>query len=101
MFKMLGFGDVSSLEWWTILLVGTAMALIIGWLLDIVADRVGFGIFGNALIAVLGTCVALVAYRNYVGDIGVNVLPMVMGAATLSVVIHFFVIFYLRRALKL
>jgi uncharacterized protein (DUF486 family) len=101
MFKMLGFGDVSSLEWWTIVLAGTAMALIIGWLLDMVADRIGFGIFGNALIAVLGICVALVAYRNYIGEIRIGVLPIVMGVATLSVVVHFLVIFYLRRALKL
>ncbi len=101
MFKMLGFGDVSSLESWTILLVATALALIIGWLLDLVADHMGFGILGNALIAVIGICVALVAYRTYVGEISVGVLPMVMGAATLSVLIHFLAFFYFRRALKL
>jgi ABC-type branched-subunit amino acid transport system permease subunit len=101
MMKMLGFGDINSLEWWTIVLSGTAIALIVGWLLDLVVGRTGFGILGNALIAVLGSCVALVAYRNYIGEVGVGVLPMVMGAVTVSVVAHFFLLFYLRRVLKL
>jgi hypothetical protein len=37
MLKMMGFGDVNSTEAWTIMLAAIALALIVGWLLDLVA----------------------------------------------------------------
>jgi hypothetical protein len=101
LFKMLGFGQVNSLEAWTIVLVAIALALIVGWVVDMIADRIGFGILGNALICVLGIAVALVAFRTYVGDVNVVRLPMVVGAATLSVVVHMYALIFVRRALKL
>jgi hypothetical protein len=101
LFKMLGFGDVNSLEAWTIVLAALAMALIIGWILDLVAARIGFGILGNAVVCLLGIGVALVTFRTYIGDVNLSRLPIVMGAATLSVVLHMFTLIFLRRALKL
>jgi hypothetical protein len=101
LFKMLGFGQLNGLEAWTIVLAAGALVLIIGWILDLVAERVGFGIFGNAAICLLGICVALVTFRTYVGDVNFARLPMVTGAATLSVVLHMFTLIFVRRALKL
>jgi hypothetical protein len=101
LFKMLGFGQVSEVEAWTIVLAAVALALIVGWILDLVAEHVGFGIFGNAAICLLGIGVALIVFRTYVGDVNLGRLPLVMGAATLSVVVHLFTLIFLRRALRL
>jgi uncharacterized membrane protein YeaQ/YmgE (transglycosylase-associated protein family) len=101
MFKMLGFGFVNDLEAWTIILVAIALSLIVGWVLDMVTERMGFGIFGNAAICLLGICVALVVFRTYIGEISVQRLPIVLAAATLSVLLHIFTMIFLRRALKL
>ncbi|MGL4240980.1 MAG: hypothetical protein ACRCTI_07700, partial [Beijerinckiaceae bacterium] len=90
MFKMLGFGDVTVFEAWTIALVAVALSLIVGWILDLVSEKVGFGIFGNAVVCLLAIMVSLVVFRTYIGDVSMARLPMAMGAATLSVLLHMF-----------
>jgi uncharacterized membrane protein YeaQ/YmgE (transglycosylase-associated protein family) len=101
MFKMLGFGDLSSAEAWTIGLAAVALAMIVGWLLDLIADHIGFGIFGNAVICLLGMAGGIWMFRNYVGEITMQRLPMIMGAAAGSVIVLMFAMIFLRRALKL
>lgn len=101
MFKMLGFGDVTSVEAWTIGLAAVALALIVGWLLDMITDRIGFGIFGNGAICLLGISAGLVFFRSYIGEVSVQRLPMIMGVAAVSVVLLMFVLIFLRRVLKL
>jgi uncharacterized membrane protein YeaQ/YmgE (transglycosylase-associated protein family) len=101
MFKLLGFGDLSSTEAWTVGLAAVALALIVGWLLDLIADHIGFGIFGNAVICLLGIAVGIWLFRTYVGEVSMQRLPMVMGVAAASVIVHMFVLIFLRRALKL
>lgn len=101
MFKMLGFGDLNSTEAWTVMLAAIALALLVGWLLDLVAAHIGFGILGNGFITLLGIAVGLVMYRNYMGEITLHNLTMVIAAATASVVLHLYVLIFLRRTLKL
>jgi uncharacterized membrane protein YeaQ/YmgE (transglycosylase-associated protein family) len=101
MWKMLGFGDLNSTESWTIMIAAVALALIVGWLLDMVADRVGFGIFGNGVICLLGIAVGLLLFQRYIGEINVQRLPSVIGVATASVVFHMFTLIFLRRTLRL
>jgi hypothetical protein len=101
MFKMLGFGDLNTLEVWTVALSGIALVMIVGWLVDMIAGRIGFGVFGNAIISLFGLVVALVLFRTYVGEVSLTRLPTVMGAATASIVFHIFTLIFLRRALRL
>jgi uncharacterized membrane protein YeaQ/YmgE (transglycosylase-associated protein family) len=101
MLKLLGFGDLNSTETWTIMLSAFALALIVGWLLDLVADRIGFGIFGNAAVCLLGIAVGLLVFQRYFGEMNVQRLPSVIGVATASVVVHIFTLIYLRRTLRL
>jgi uncharacterized membrane protein YeaQ/YmgE (transglycosylase-associated protein family) len=101
MFKMMGFGDVNSVEAWTIMLAAIALSLIVGWLLDMIAEHIGFGIFGNAAIALIGAAVGLIVFRNYVGEVSGGRLPIVIGFAMSSVVVHMFVLVMLRRMLRL
>ncbi len=101
MFKMLGFGDLSSLEIWTIMLVAIALSLIVGWVLDLVAEHIGFGIFGNAAICMLGLAMSLVTFRHYVGEPTVARLHMVLAFATVSVILHMMVLITARRLMKL
>jgi hypothetical protein len=101
MFKTLGFGDLSSIEIWTVSLVAVALSLIVGWVLDLIAEHIGFGIFGNALICMLALAMSLIAFRHYVGDPTVARLHMVMAFGTASVVLHMAVLITARRLLKL
>jgi hypothetical protein len=101
MFKMLGFGDINSTEAWTIMLAAVALALLVGWLTDMIASRMGFGIFGNALVCLLAIGVGLIVFRNYFGDVSVQRLPLAVGFGTASVIVHMFVLIFLRRTLRL
>jgi hypothetical protein len=101
MFKMLGFGDLNSLESWTVIFAAIALALIVGWLLDLVADQIGFGIFGNAFVCLLGIAVGLILFRHYLGEVSIARLPLAIGVCGASVIAHMFVLIFLRRTLKL
>jgi hypothetical protein len=101
MFKFLGFGQVTGLEAWTIVLVATALALIIGWVIDLVTEQTGFGVFGNSFVCLLGIMVALIVFQHYVGELSVARLPLVVAFASASVTVHMFMLIYVRRALKL
>jgi hypothetical protein len=101
MYKFLGFGDINSTEAWTITLAAIGLALIVGWLLDMIADRMGFGIFGNGFICLLGIAVGLVVFKTYIGEITVQRLPMIIAVGAASVVVHLFTLVFLRRTLKL
>jgi hypothetical protein len=101
MFKILGFGDVTWLEAWTISLAAVALSMIVGWVIDVVTDEVGFGVFGNTFICLVAIAVALVSYGAHIGELSVSALPLIMGAATASVVVHMFILIYLRRTFKL
>ncbi len=100
-FKMLGFGQVTDLEAWTLLLAATALSLIVGWVLDMIAEQLGFGIFGNAALCMLALSVSLLAFQHYVGELSLQRLPLIMAFATASVTIHMFGLIFLRRALRL
>jgi hypothetical protein len=101
MFKLLGFGDVNSTEAWTIMLAAIGLALVVGWLLDMIADRMGFGIIGNGVVCLLGIAVGLVVFKNYIGEISVQRLPTIIGFGAASVVVHMFTLIFLRRTLRL
>jgi uncharacterized membrane protein YeaQ/YmgE (transglycosylase-associated protein family) len=101
MLKMLGFGDLNSTEGWTILLAAMALAVIVGWLLDAITERIGFGIFGNAVVCLLGIAVGMLVFQRYFGEVSINKLPSIIGVATASVVVHMFTLIFLRRTLRL
>jgi hypothetical protein len=101
MFKMMGFGQITSLEAWTIALTAIAIALLVGWIIDLVSERIGFGVFGNAVVCLVALGVSLIAFRHYLGEISVARLPLVMGCATLSVMVHMCGLIYFRRVTRL
>ena len=66
-----------------------------------IMDRVGFGIFGNALVAMLGILVGLYAYSNHYGSMTSPNLQMVIGFVVASVMLHLVGLSALRRVLRL
>jgi hypothetical protein len=101
MLKMMGLGQITPLEAWTLGLSAVALALIVGWILDMTTDRIGFGVLGNAVICILGLSMSLIFFRHYIGEITVVRLPQIMAIGTLSVMVHMFGLIFIRRVLKL
>jgi hypothetical protein len=101
MFKILGFGDVTALEAWTIGLAALALSMIVGWVVDMLTEHVGFGVFGNAFVCLVAIGLGLLFYGVHIGELNLAGLPMIMGVTTASVVFHMILLVYLRRRLKL
>jgi hypothetical protein len=101
MLNMMGLGQITSLEAWTLFLAASAIALLTGWVIDMVAERTGFGVFINAVICIIALCVALVTFRRYIGEVSPERLPMIIGTATISVMVHMFGLIFIRRVLRL
>jgi uncharacterized membrane protein YeaQ/YmgE (transglycosylase-associated protein family) len=101
MFKILGFGDVTMLEAWTIMLAAVALSMIVGWVIDTIAEKVAFGVFGNAAVCIGALMVSLLIFRGHFGELSVTALPIIMGLATASVVFHIYSLIFLKRVLKL
>jgi hypothetical protein len=101
MFKILGFGDVTMLEAWTIALAAVALSMIVGWVIDTIAEKIAFGVFGNGLVCIGAIMVSLLIFRGHFGDLSLAALPVIMGLATASVVFHVYTLIFFKRVLKL
>lgn len=65
MLQSLGFGSVSTDVLWAALLCLMVLALVVGFVSDSILGAVGFGLFGNSLLAFAGSLAALVALVRY------------------------------------
>jgi uncharacterized membrane protein YeaQ/YmgE (transglycosylase-associated protein family) len=101
MWKLVGLSHLSDSELYLLLLVAVCCALAVGWIMDLIMDHVGFGIFGNAGVALLGMYVGLYLYNTYYGKLTSPDIFMVLSFTIASVMVHLVVLSVLRRVLRL
>lgn len=101
MLKLIGLAHLSDKELFLLALVATCACFAVGWIMDMIMDRVGFGIFGNAAVAMLGILVGLYAYSNHYGSMTSPNLQLVIGFIVASVMLHLVTLSILRRVLRL
>lgn len=101
MLKLIGLAHLSDRELFLLALVAICCSLAVGWIMDMILDRVGFGMLGNAAVAMLGIFVGLYAYSQHYGSMTSPNLQMVMGFLVASVMLHLVGLSVLRRMLRL
>jgi uncharacterized membrane protein YeaQ/YmgE (transglycosylase-associated protein family) len=101
MWKLLGLAHLSFNEQLLVLLVAICASLAVGWVMDLIMDRIGFGLFGNAIITFIGILVGIWIYNTYLGSMVRPDLTKAMGVIIASVMLHLVVLSVLRRALRL
>jgi len=101
MLKLIGLAHLSDKELFLLALVATCCCFAVGWIMDMIMDKVGFGIFGNAAVAMLGIQVGLYAYSNHYGSMTSPNLQLVIAFIVASVMLHLVGLSIVRRVLRL
>ncbi len=101
MWKFLGLGHLSFNEQLLVLLIAICASLAVGWVMDMIMGRIGFGLFGNAIICMIGIAVGIWVYKTYLGTMVRPDMTKSMGVIIASVMLHLVVLSVLRRLLRL
>ena len=101
MLKFAGLTHLSDKELFLIALIAVCCSFAVGWVMHLIMDRSGFGIFGNAFIAMLGIFLGVSAYSHYYGRLTSPNLFVLMSFVIASVMLHLVVLSVLRRVLRL
>jgi uncharacterized membrane protein YeaQ/YmgE (transglycosylase-associated protein family) len=101
MWKLVGLSHLSTNEQLLIVLVVICASLTVGWVMDMIMGPSGFGLFGNAIVAIIGIVVGVWVYGNYLGSLKSPDMTRMMGAIIASVMLHLVVFSVLRRVLRL
>ena len=65
MLVALGFGAVSYEVVWAVVLSLLALAILVGWSSDFILGDLGFGLFGNSMVAFAGAFAGLLLFVRY------------------------------------
>jgi len=101
MLKLIGLAHLSDKELFLLALIAVCCCFMIGWIMDMIMDNVGFGIFGNSAVAMLGILVGLYAYSNHYGSMTRPNMQIVVGFVLASVMLHLVGLSVIRRVLRL
>ncbi len=101
MWKFIGLSHLSFNEQLLVLLIAICASLAVGWLMDMIMGPIGFGLFGNAIITMIGIVVGIVIYNSYFGSMVRPDMTKAMGIIIASVMLHLVVLSVLRRLLRL
>jgi ABC-type branched-subunit amino acid transport system permease subunit len=101
MWTLAGLAHLSDQEHYLLLLIAVCCAFAVGWIMDMIMGRVGFGIFGNAGVTLIGIFVGLMTYHNYYGRMTSPEISVVIAFAIASVMLHLVVLSVMRRMMRL
>jgi uncharacterized membrane protein YeaQ/YmgE (transglycosylase-associated protein family) len=101
MWKIIGLSHLSTNEQLLIVLVMICASLTIGWVMDMIMGPSGFGLFGNAIVAIIGIVVGVWIYGNYLGSMKSPDMTRMMGTIIASVMLHLVMFSVVRRVLRL
>jgi uncharacterized membrane protein YeaQ/YmgE (transglycosylase-associated protein family) len=101
MLKILGLSHLSNNEFALLLLIAICASLLVGWLFDMIMQRLGFGLFGNAFICMLGIFVGVAAYQKFYGRMSSPDVTIVAAFAIGSVMVHLVALSILRRVFRI
>jgi uncharacterized membrane protein YeaQ/YmgE (transglycosylase-associated protein family) len=101
MWKLVGLSHLSTNEQLLIVLVAICASLTVGWIMDMIMGPTGFGLFGNAIVAIVGIVVGTWVYHHYLGSMKSPDIARLMGVIIASVMLHLVLCSVLRRVLRL
>lgn len=101
MLAMLGLAHLSRADIWLLATILMAVAFLVGWVLDMIMDRQGFGLIGNGLLVTFAAVVGAYVYNRYFGNFRSPDMKVVIAVMLGSVVVHVFAMVVVRRVLRL
>ncbi len=101
MLKIIGLAHLSNKELFLLALIAICVCFTIGWVMDMVLEKSGSGIFGNAVVAMLAILVGLYVYNNHYGTLTSPDLKMVTAFLVASVMVHLVGLSVIKRYLRL
>jgi hypothetical protein len=101
MLRFMGLADLGGSELVLLTLIAACTSFAIGWIMDLIMNRVGFGILGNSFISMLGIGSGLAGYRYFYRVIDLSTLPVVILFIVFSIMFLLVALSWLRRVLKL
>lgn len=101
MLKLIGLAHLNSKELFLIAIIAACCCFAVGWIMDMIMGKVGFGIIGNSVVAMLGVMFGLYAYNNHYGTMTRPDLKVVIAFLVTSVMIHLVALSIVRRVLRM
>ncbi len=101
MAKLIGLSHLSDSEYWTLVLIAVILSLVVGYVTDMIMGRLGWGVFGNSFICMMGIVVGLFTYNRYYGRMTSPDITMVSGFAIASVMLHLVALTIIKRVFRL
>jgi ABC-type branched-subunit amino acid transport system permease subunit len=101
MWNLAGLSHLTDKEHYLLLVIAICCSFAVGWIMDLIMGRVGFGIFGNAGVTMVGIFVGLMIYNNYYGRLTSPEISMAIAFAIASVMLHLVVLSVMRRVMRL
>ncbi len=101
MLKIIGLAHLSDKELFLLTLIAICCCFMVGWIMDMVMEKIGFGIFGNAVVALFAILVGLYGYNNHYGSMTSPDLKMVIAFLVASVMVHLVGLSVIRRLLRM
>jgi uncharacterized membrane protein YeaQ/YmgE (transglycosylase-associated protein family) len=97
MLRLLGLDLLSNSQLWLIVIVGVAMAIIIGWICEFIMGHVGLGVIGNTAVVAAGFLLAFVIHTWFFGRARVEGAPALLAIMGASVVLSILGATFLKR----
>ena len=101
MLKLIGLAHLSNKDLFLVLVVAICCCFVVGWIMDMVMEQIGFGIVGNSVVAMFAVLVGLYGYNNHYGSLTSPDLKIVMAFLVASVMVHLVALSVVRRVLRL
>jgi uncharacterized membrane protein YeaQ/YmgE (transglycosylase-associated protein family) len=101
MWNFVGMDYLNTTEQVLVLLIACVGSLLVGWVMNLIMEKIGFGIFGNTFAALLGVYSALYIYNRYVGTMKNPEAVMLLSTIVGSVMLHIVFLSLMRRVLRL
>ncbi len=101
MLKLIGLAHLSDKEIYLVALIAICCCFAVGWIMDMIMERAGFGILGNAVVSLFGVFVGLYAYSNYYGSMTSPQLQFLFAFIIASVMLHLVGLSVIRRVLRI
>jgi hypothetical protein len=101
MLQLIGLSHLSDKELLLLIFIAICCSLAVGWIMDLIMRRIGFGIFGNAFVCMFGILLGIGLYNRFYGRMTSPEPMMVMAFALTSIMLSLVILSLLRRMLRM
>ena len=101
MWKLAGLAHLTDKEQYLLLVIAICCSFAIGWVMNLIMGRAGFGIFGNACVTMIGIFVGLMSYNRFYGRMTSPDISVLFTFVIASVMLHLVLLSAIRRLMRL